>query len=215
MIAHVSERIWGFPPHIDQPLYLFEHDAELKAHPAYVAAKAGGRDAAVLLMADLAGEFFKAIKNQLPQNAIYVAPFAKEATGDNAIPLTMAATCAILTDGQVDEGIVQITRVFHTGADPMERLATRPRFEGTVKPDAQYVLVDDVTSMGSTLAELAHFIQFHGGKIGHIVVLVNAGRDKRLRPSKQLLATLERRYHHEIRAIFGIHVSALTANEAS
>lgn len=208
------EREYGFPFSIKEPLSLFERDTSLKAHPAYPLAKAGSQEAAVKLIMDLAHDFLLNIKVQLPKNSIYIAPFAKEATGDNAIPLVLAMACAIIAGGECDQGIVQISRVYHTGADPMERLISRPQFEGIVKPDGNYVLVDDVTSMGRTLADLANFIQKHGGKIAHVVVLVNAGRNKSLRPDNALLQTLHRRYEHEIRSIFGIHTTALTANEA-
>lgn len=80
----------------------------------------------------------------------------------------------MLFDGEADIDIVQISRVFHTGADPMERMATRAEFEGLVTPGAPYVLVDDVTTMGGTLAELSNFIQINGGKVLGVVVLVNA-----------------------------------------
>ena len=208
------EREYGFPATINEPIYLFERDASLKAHPAYTAAKAGNQEAAVKLIMDLGHNFMLKLKDILPKDLIYIAPFAKEATGDNAIPQVLAMACAILAQGECDQGIVQISRVYHTGADPMERLISRPRFEGIVKPDGHYVLIDDVTSMGGTLAELANYIQRHGGKIAHVVVLVNAGRSKRLRPDNALLRTLHRRYEHEIRSIFGIHTAALTANEA-
>lgn len=208
------ERKYGFPTAINEPLALFERDSSLKAHPAYRLAKAGNQEAAVKLIMDLAHDFLLELKNQLPINAIYTAPFAKEATGDNAIPQVLAMACAIIADGECDQSIVQTSRIYHTGADPMERLITRPWFEGTVKPDGNYVLVDDVTSMGGTLAELSNFIQYHGGKIANVVVLVNAGRNKCLRPDNALLQTLHRRYEHEIRSIFGIHTAALTANEA-
>lgn len=61
---------------------------------------------------------------------------------------------------------MQTTRVFHTGADPMERLAMRPEFEGVVVTNRPYVLIDDVTSMGGTLAELANYIPVQCGCIG-------------------------------------------------
>src|SRR5690554_4878207 len=59
---------------------------------------------------------------------------------------------------EVGRIISKLQRVFHTGADPMERLRLRPSFEGAVKSGAHYVLVDDVTSMGGTLAELANYL---------------------------------------------------------
>lgn len=208
------DRIFGFPSTIEKPLYLFEQDADIKSHPAYVQAKAGNQEAAFRLVADLALEFLFRNKNRLPENAIYVAPFAREATGDNAIPQVLAVICAMISNGSYDENIVQITRVYHTGADPMERLALRPSFEGPIISGGKYVLVDDVTSMGGTLAELANYVQFHGGLVENVLVLVNAGRDKRLHPPDSEVRKLKKRYENDIKTIFGIDVAALTANEA-
>jgi hypothetical protein len=109
---------------------------------------------------------------------------------------------------------IQVTKVYHTGADPMERLALRPEFEGAVQVGGRYVLVDDVTSLGGTLAELAHYIQFNGGFIQDVAVIVNAGRNKSLRPDLKTIKTLNERFANEIIEIFGIQVDALTANEA-
>ena len=77
-----------------------------------------------------------------------------------------------------------------------------------------YVLVDDVVSLGGTLAELANYIQSKGGIVKDILVLVNAGRDKSTHPNKSQLWILKERYRHDIKDIFGIEVDALTANEA-
>lgn len=116
---------------------------------------------------------------------------------------------------QVETDIVQTTRVFHTGADPMERMSTRAEFDGVVVKGVHYVLVDDVTNMGGTLAELANYLLDRGGFESTVVVLVNAGRDKRLFPSRTVVKKLEGRCGHEITEIFGIIPRALTANEAN
>ncbi|MFM8823743.1 MAG: hypothetical protein ACKOD8_10480, partial [Limnohabitans sp.] len=68
-------------------------------------------------------------------------------------------------EAKADQDLVQITKVFHTGADPMERLILRAEFEGSVQAGAQYVLVDDVIGLGGTLAELAHYVQINGGLV--------------------------------------------------
>jgi len=45
-----------------------------------------------------------------------------------------------------------------------------------VEPGGTYVLVDDVTVMGSTLADLADYVQANGGVMVGVVMLVNASR---------------------------------------
>jgi len=195
-------------------VHLWRDDAPLKAHAAYRLAKAGDQDAALELVVDLAVAWVSGLRNQFKPGLIYVAPHAQEATGDNAIPQTLSAVCAGVLDGVVDTEIVQSDRVYHTGADPMERMAARAQFVGQVTPGADYVLVDDVTNLGGTLAELANFIQLHGGVVNGVVVLVNAGRNPALVPESKFVQLIKERFNEEFTRIFGIEPQALTANEA-
>lgn len=157
-------------------VWLFDVDQALKTHPAYVKAKAGDWVSALNLVSDVALAGIYANRNRFSRDCIFVAPFAREASGDNAIPQVLAEVCAMVFAASADKTIVQVTKVYHTGADAMERLALRPEFDGDVQPGKRYVLVDDVTSLGGTLAELGHYIQSKGGIVEGIFVLVNAGR---------------------------------------
>lgn len=213
-LTSTSLREYGIPISASEPFSLFEHDTDLKKHNCYQSAKAGDEQAAFILLKELALPFLIGIKGKLPRDAIFVAPFARESGGDNAIPQVLATFCQSIFGGELDNGIVQVTRVFHTGADPMERLTMRPEFEGKVMSQRPYVLVDDVTNMGGTLAELANHIQRHSGIVAAIIVLVNAGRLKHLSPDKTIIGKLERRYPNEIINLFHICPHALTANEA-
>jgi hypothetical protein len=47
----------------------------------------------------------------------------------------------MLAGGEADTDIVQISRVFHTGADPIKRMATRADFDGLVTPGKPHVLL--------------------------------------------------------------------------
>ena len=206
-------RTLGFPPQL-QALSLFDTDVGIKQHAQYRAAKAGSPEAALALVTELAVSWLFEHEARFPAGAMYVAPHAKEAAGDNAIPQTLAAVAAMIFRGTVDREIVQTDRVFHTGADAMERMASRATFEGQVIPGARYVLVDDVTSLGGTLAELSNFIQCHGGQVQDALVLVNAGRNKALVPLPKQIRLIEERFQDECLQIFGIAPGALTANEA-
>lgn len=208
------QRSFGFPLCI-RPLFLFERDADLKASSSYRAAKAGDEKAAVALLIELALPWLYEHRERFEPGLIFVAPHAREATGDNAIPQALAAVCGIMYRGLVDNEIVQSDRVFHTGADAMERMAARAQFEGRVIPGAKYVLVDHVTSLGGTLAELSNYIQVFGGVVHDVLVLVNAGRDKALVPQKHFVQLLQERFDDEFTEIFGIQPAALTANEAN
>lgn len=210
-----QDREHPFPGGVKASYFLYRSDAQLKAHPSYKAAKAGNTDAAIQLIVDLAPPLVaRLLDEDFPRSCIFVAPHAKEASGHNAIPQVLAMYLHHALDGSVDEAIVQTTKVFHTGADPMERLNLRASFSGYVVPDGCYVLVDDVTTMGGTLAELANHIQCHRGGVVAAIVLVCAGRSGRLAAPGKVIRELERRYGDEIRKIFGIATHALTADEA-
>lgn len=208
----------GFPPEILEPLYLFQSDKELKQHKRYAEAKAGNEDAAIQLIVDLAlplcNQLAECIDNgKVPKDFIVVAPHAREASGDNAIPQVIAAMLTLI-GGELDEDIVQTTKVYHTGADPMERLNARPSFHGKIVRGANYVLVDDVTTLGGTLCDLSDFIRRGGGNPVAAIVLVNASRSGKLYPLQKTVALLEERFGNDIREIFNIEPGALTCDEA-
>lgn len=195
-------------------MFLFTQDERLKVHPAYKLAKAGNQDAALELVIDVAVPWLYEQCDRFGAGLLFVAPHAQEASGDNAIPQTLSSVCAEIFNGTSDTEIVQSDRVYHTGADPMERMAARAQFVGRVVPGAEYVLVDDVISLGGTLAELANYIQLYGGIVKGAVVLVNAGRNPELVPKAKFVQLIKERFDDEFTEVFGIEPGALTANEA-
>lgn len=208
------DRIYSFPD-TAKHFHCFTDVDDIKQHPDYVAAKSGEHEPAYRLVSEIASQFLQSLEGEFPEGSYFVSPFAQEAGGDNAIPLLLSLMAAEQLNGVSETDIVQLQRVFHTGADPMERLLLRPSFEGTVERGGNYVLVDDVTSMGGTLAELANYLRLNGGNVLGSIVLVNAGRDKNFKPVKKHIKLLEERFNEQIEQQFGIKTSALTANEAS
>ena len=188
--------------------------SELKQHPDYQQAKAGNYQSALNLVSDLAWNELEKSSSRFGSHSVFIAPFASETSGDNAIAQVLAEVFAFLSGASADKDLVQVTKVYHTGADPMQRLIHRPEFEGPVEVGAEYVLIDDVLNFGTTLAELAHYIQLNGGLVSNIAVMVNAGRNKSLSPDRKTLRILKERFANEIIEIFGINIDALTANEA-
>jgi hypothetical protein len=96
----------------------------------------------------------------------------------------------------------------------MERIAVRPVFDGPVVRGGRYVLVDDVSVMGSTLAELANHIRRGGGEIAGVILLANPGRQEHIAPVKRRIREVDRRFGDVLRDEFGIEPEALTAAEA-
>ncbi len=190
-VTHMRTR--GFPASLTAPLFLFRDDAPLKAHAAYNAAKSGDPAAAVQLVMDLAEPLAHQVKAAIPSNAIFVAPHAKEAPGDNAIPQVLARALARARAPKPTGTSCNKSACSTLVRPPMERLNTRARFDGAVRTDARYALVGDVTTMGGTLAELANYIQSGGGAVSGSAVLVNAARSGRLTSPARVTALLEKR----------------------
>lgn len=208
-----SPRQYGIPA--DAPtITTFKSDEGIKAHRDYKAAKSGDRAAAARLVSGLVrpAQVETALAKFGP-DTLYVPVVAEEATGHNAIPEFLARYYAEATGADVARGIRQTVRAFHTGADAMGRLIARPEFEGPVEHGRSYVIVDDVSVLGGTLAELANHIQAGGGHIAGVVTLVNASRSGQYAPRRGHLALIERRFGNEIREAFGVEPGALTADE--
>jgi len=187
----------------------------LKAHPDYKAAKAGDAEAAARLVRDLVSDAdIAAAAEKIGPGAVWVFPHAEEATGHNKIPAMMAARYAAETGGSVGPLIVQTNRAFHTGADAMQRLIARPLFDGQVTEGARYVIADDVSTMGGTLAELADHIRAGGGKVVGVVTLANAGRAPTMAGLRLQTGLIEKRYGQTLRDTFHIDPAALTRDEA-
>ena len=204
----------GIPAEADPPISSYRNNETVKAHPDYRAAKAGDAKAAIRVVQDLVKPETLADAKRRFAGSIFVAPLAQEASGLNAIPKALAAHYANAAGGQTDSRITQTNKVFHTGADAMQRLIARPQFTGAVTRGARYVLIDDVTTMGGTFAELAHHIRQGGGEVVGVVALTNAARNENLTPSPARIRLLEERFGDAIRETFGVEPSALTAPEA-
>lgn len=186
----------------------------LKAHPDYTAAKAGDAEAAARLVEALVTPENLAAAKKFGADVMWAYPHAEEATGRNAIPSMLANKYAAQTGGTVAEPIVQTNRAFHAGADAMQRMIARPVFDGPVQRGARYVLVDDVSTMGSTLAELANHITANGGQVVGVATLANSGRAPTIPAEPGQTKLLEKRYGDTIRELFQVEPAALTRDEA-
>ena len=96
----------------------------------------------------------------------------------------------------------------------MDRVISRPLFDGPVEFGKSYVLIDDATVLGGTLAELANHIQEGGGKVVGLAVLANASRAGLLSPATTHVTLAERRFGNVLRNEIGVEPGALTGPEA-
>ncbi|MDE2267798.1 MAG: phosphoribosyltransferase [Betaproteobacteria bacterium] len=201
--------------HSGPVLSAFRNDQPLKENPNYKAAKGGDLGSAARLVQELVKpELIEKAGKTFGSDVVYLPVHAEESSGRKKIPAALAEYLSIKTNSGVDRTIVQAGRAYHTGAKAMERMMARAEFAGDVQPGVRYVLVDDVTTMGSTLADLAHYIRSHGGTVAGSVVLTNAMRGETIEPDARLIKELEARHGQAIRDILGIEPGALTAAEA-
>lgn len=184
----------------------------MRAHPAYPEAKEGNLKSARLVVNDL----FRA-QAPLPQTD-FVAPVVQlDVRGHwNALPMAMAVLVAGRTGARVVPTIVQGNVVHHTGADAAHRIARQPEFTGVV-PRGTYLLVDDVVTFGSTLANLRGHIELGGGKVVAVSTLAAGIFAARLKPDPAVLQSLQQRFGHELAfttRTLGFPPGCLTSKEA-
>jgi len=139
----------------------------LKSHPRYRAAKAGDIEAAYAVV----HKVWNPWKLRRLQADCVVSVHAEEAAGRNKLPTVFATMLGHAYGWDVDDQIVQSNRVFHTGASALHRLLHRPAFDGPVSRGARYILCDDVTATGATLAALKRYIEQWGGTVVAATVL--------------------------------------------
>jgi hypothetical protein len=83
----------------------------------------------------------------------------------NTLPLQYAAHLARTLDAEIDTQIIQKARVGRTGLTRFPRLLWQPSFDGEVRRDVAYIIVDDVLTLGGTIASLRSYIVSGGGTV--------------------------------------------------
>ena len=167
----------------------------LENHPCYDGAK-NHEDCSAALR--LVHDFLKTPMNreqlrfigQKYQGAIICSVHAMEAGGKNRIPQILADYIGRRTGLEVDDGIVQTNRVHRTGSDEWHRFAFRPSFNGIVKPDCKYILVDDVFTHGGSFNELRLHIERNGGKVVQTAAVSLGGHGDKIAPEPELMKAL-------------------------
>lgn len=157
-------------------VFVFTNGDKLKSNKDYPAAKGGDTEAAIRLINEVVpSEKAMQLVKKIPEGTFIVPISAVESTGRNKIPVSLAAF--IWSAGQnlkYELEILQSNIVKHTGATAMDRLLAKPEFTGLVRAGANYFIVDDLVTSGSSVNELRHYIQRNGGQIVGAAVLASA-----------------------------------------
>lgn len=124
----------------------------------------------------------------------------------NALPLQYASSLASIIGGDFCYEIVQKARVGRTAMTRFARYLWQPAFDGRVDVNAAYVLVDDVFTMGGTLAALRSHIVAGGATVIGVTAL--AHKTGRSQPLALQAATWDRLVN-----IFGPEFASFWARE--
>ena len=208
---------WGdFPPVIRNG-----NLGELEKEPEYQAAKAGDIVAAGelvnrLIKRETLEQIQAMIGNRKP---IIVAVVAEEATGNNAIPFATAKAIGRELDLPVDErNIVQINKVARTHKGIDHRFAFQPVFDGEVQQGREYLIVDDTSTVGGTIASLKGYIENRGGKVVGATVMTAHDTSLELPITQKMLDNIQRKHGNAMNEFwqkeFGYGIDKLTNYEA-
>lgn len=193
--------------------------ATATTHPDYAAAKGGDPVAAHRLAEDLVTpQFVESVRKSIgKKNVIVQGVNSIEASGRNKIPLAVAQVLAHRLGAESANDIAQSTSPKRTSMDGLERLLRSPEFDGPVRTDKPYLLLDDTLTQGGTMAALASHIRQNGGRVAGEVALTGKDYSRKIALSPDLLSQVRERYasvEPDFRAATGYGFDALTESEA-
>lgn len=207
---------WGdFPDAL-----IHSSESVVKQHPAYKSAKAGGGQAALVLVNDtMSDEQSQRLLNLLHgHKPTLISAHAYEKEGVNAIPEIFADELSKVLGWPVDANVLQVNVVGHTGADGFSRLARQAEFAGAIQAGSEYVMVDDFVGMGGTLANLRGHIESNGGTVLAAISLTGKPHSAKLAPTPERLHELRTKHGTELEHWWMEHFAhrfdALTESEA-
>ncbi len=142
-----------------------------------------------IVVKSLKDDRIQELKEKLDPNkkTIFIPITNKEGEKDtfNTIPFQFADELKNRLGGEVFYDIVKSSDKVNTGKSQIERFQTTHLYEGDI-PDknAQYVLVDDVFTSGSTVIPLIEHIHSQGGKVVAFSALAPGRYGKKLKLNK-------------------------------
>lgn len=161
--------------------------------PDHKAAKSGDINAAIRIVKRVKdGKLIHDLVEKYP-NAIVAPIYAEnEDVSTNKLPIALAHE--FVSKGLKQANIVQIEKAKHTNADALDRIINVPQFDGDIVQGAEYIIIDDVMTMGGSLNALRSYIESKGGKVVAISVLANNSQDGiiNLSPTQETLNELRK-----------------------
>jgi hypothetical protein len=121
----------------------------------------------------------------------------------NAIPFAIAATLAEEFGCDIDEEIFEVARPGRSKLGLFQRFLWQPKFEGPVRRDRAYILVDDVCTTGGTFAALrSHIVAQGGTALAAMALSHNDGPHRPFPLSPATYRGLQRLYGSDLEALW-------------
>src|SRR6266481_1465148 len=117
-----------------------------------------------------------------------------DAGKQNMLAVAYAVRLAKEIGAQVFLGICQSNQVSHTGADAVTRILGQPTFVGQIAGGRRVLIVDDVASFGSTLANLRGWIEHQGAYVIRATTLGATFGGTKLAQPKEALDKLLKKF---------------------
>lgn len=172
----------------------------LVKHPLYQAAK-GERDvgAALDILDDLASErtilSLREVANAHGVKPKIIAPSAQPGDSNNALAIGYAQWLGHELDWPVEIEVFQIKAFSRDRLGQWVRIAHNCAFRGEIDKETPYVIVDDVMTLGGTLADLRSFILHKGGSVIAMSAIASKdGDDRPIHLGDEMKGSLERYY---------------------
>ena len=203
------------------PVFLFSPLGTAEKHKEYEKAKQeGSNEASIRLVNDVIDkdkieELKYIIGDQQP---LFVPVQALEEFGVNKIPAACAYYVATKLGCSACGDIVQTNRPQRTGKGAYYRLSQYPFFNGRVKNNQKYVIIDDTLTMGGTLSSLRGFIENKGGNVIIAIALTGHPGASVLNISEKMLTAIRNKHGEELnewwKSEIGFGIDKLTQGEA-
>lgn len=202
---------------------LFAPHGSLGQFEHYEKAKGGDYEAAFDIVRDILtdekllelGELIEPYK----KNELFIVPVVSiEQTGANKLPPAFALFLALTIGCRIADDIVHVNTVNRGGSNGFHRLACQPVFDGIIRPNRDYIIVDDTVTQGGTLASLKGYIESKGGRVVCACALTGKQYSARLAPLQETIDKLRSKYpdlEEFFREVFGYGYDKFTESEAN
>lgn len=180
--------------------------------------------AAIELLDDLVVEDtikkLRALADKCGAKPKLIAPAAQIGDSNNALAIGYANWLGHELDWEVDESVFQMKDFSKDKLGAWVRIAHPSTFYGEIDKNTPYVIVDDVITLGGTLADLRSFILSKGGRvIGMSTIASSDGNDVQIRLGPGTETKLEKSYGSDLakfcHELLGFHFRGFTEPEAT